>query len=207
MFLTERSCRLREHGEYRPSGARAKRITVMEPNHDVVKCCLYPLLIIDEVFRHEPETISFVHATNAERLAHDSPEFVMLMNYLEIVKASKASFVGRFETPAFLAGFTDIVVSHQWENPLNYFYFDVCWQGYPLVHNASLAPELGYYYPDNEVSIGANALLDALWNHDRDWQAYTARQRALLRRYTPDNAALVTDYDRLLEHLVTGTAP
>ena len=134
-----------------------KRLTVMEPNHDVVKFCVYPMLIIDEAYRRDPDAICFTHVTNALHLAHDSPEFVMLMNYLDIVRAGKASFVGRFDTPLFLAELTDIVVSHQWSNPLNYFYFDVCWQGYPLVHNASLAPDLGYYYPDNDVQQGADA--------------------------------------------------
>ena len=143
--------------------AAGKRLTVMEPNHDVVKFCVYPMLIIDEAYRRDPDAICFTHVTNALHLAHDSPEFVMLMNYLDIVRAGKASFVGRFDTPLFLAELTDIVVSHQWSNPLNYFYFDVCWQGYPLVHNASLAPDLGYYYPDNDVQQGADALLRAAY--------------------------------------------
>ncbi|CAJ3241121.1 Protein of uncharacterised function (DUF2827) [Burkholderia pseudomallei] len=202
MFLGERTRLLLERGEYRPSGKRAKRLTVMEPNHDVVKFCVYPMLIIDEAYRREPDAIAFAHVTNAERLAHDSPEFVMLMNYLEIVRASKASFVGRFDTPTFLAEHTDVVVSHQWENPLNYFYFDVCWQGYPLVHNAHLVPDIGYYYPDNDVQTGAEVLMRVLREHDDDWEGYAARQRSLLRRYTSKNPTLVAEYDTLLANLV-----
>ncbi|MCA8169867.1 DUF2827 domain-containing protein [Burkholderia gladioli] len=206
MFLTERARPLRENGEYRPSGQAAKRLTVMEPNHDVVKFCLYPMLIIDEVFRRDPEAISFTHVTNAEHIAHHSHEFVMLMNYLEIVRASKASFVGRYDTPMFLAEFTDVVVSHQWENPLNYFYFDVAWQGYPLVHNAHLVQDLGYYYPENDVQAGAGLLARVLREHDADWEHYARRQRELLRRYTSKNPALVADYDLLLANLVNGSA-
>ncbi|AOK32113.1 hypothetical protein WS67_21750 [Burkholderia singularis] len=202
MFLGERTRLLAGHGEYQPSGKRAKRLTVMEPNFDVVKCCIYPLLIIDEVYRHDPDAIAFTHVTNADRLARESPEFTMLMNYLEIVRASKASFVGRYDTPTFLAEYSDVVVSHQWENPLNYFYFDVCWQGYPLVHNASLAPDLGYYYSGNDVSAGVDALLRALREHDDDWEGYTARQRAILRRYTSKSPALVAEYDTLLANLI-----
>ncbi|KAF1065585.1 hypothetical protein LvStA_00077 [Burkholderia gladioli] len=201
MFLSARAQSLPEHGEYRPRGARDKRLTVMEPNHDVVKFCVYPMLIIDEVYRRAPDAICFTHVTNADRLAHDSPEFVMLMNYLDVVRAGKAAFVGRFDTPEFLATMTDIVVSHQWANPLNYFYFDVCWQGYPLVHNASLAPDLGYYYPENDVERGADALMHALHKHDDGWEAYIARQRKLLRRYTREDTALVAAYDELLLQL------
>ncbi|ACR30911.1 DUF2827 domain-containing protein [Burkholderia glumae] len=204
MFLTARAQALRENGEYRPNGQPGRRLTVMEPNHDVVKFCVYPMLIIDEVFRREPDTIAFAHVTNAEHLAHHSREFVLLMNYLDIVRAGKASFVGRYDTPVFLSEFTDVVVSHQWENPLNYFYFDVCWQGYPLVHNAHLAADLGYYYPENDVQAGADLLARVLREHDAGWEQYTSRQRELLRRYTSENPALVADYDLLVENLVRG---
>ncbi|MBN3817908.1 DUF2827 domain-containing protein [Paraburkholderia sp. Se-20369] len=206
MFLAERAATLPGHGEYRPSGARGKRLTVMEPNHNVVKFCVYPLLIIDEAYRREPDAIAFTHVTNADRLARESQEFVMLMNYLEIVRAGKATFVGRFDTPVFLSELTDVVVSHQWANPLNYFYFDVCWQGYPLVHNAGLAPDLGYYYPDNDVQQGAEALLHALRTHDDDWAGYARRQREILLRYTSANPALVAEYDTLLAQLIGAAA-
>lgn len=201
MFLTERANALPAHGEYRPSGIKAKRLTVMEPNHDVVKCCLYPMLIIDEVYRRAPDLMAFAHVTNADRLARESPEFAMLMNQLEIVRAGQASFVGRFDTPAFLSELTDVVVSHQWENPLNYFYFDVCWQGYPLVHNASLAQDIGYYYPDNDVQKAAEQLTIALNDHDGDWEGYTRRQRQSLSRFTSANQAVVSKYDALLDNL------
>ncbi|KUY98153.1 hypothetical protein WS50_11840 [Burkholderia territorii] len=201
MFLTERTRSLPGRGEYRPRSKSGKRLTVMKPNQDVVKFCVYPMLIIDEAYRRDPDAICFTHVTNADRLAHDSLEFVMLMNYLDIVRAGKAAFVGRFDTPDFLATMTDVVVSHQWANPLNYFYFDVCWQGYPLVHNANLAPDLGYYYPDNDVQQGADALLRALHTHDDDWEGYIVRQRETLRHYTAENSALVAAYDELLLQL------
>jgi hypothetical protein len=59
------------------------------------------------------------------------------------------------DIPTFLAENTDIVISHQMENPLNYFYLEVCWQGYPLVHNASLCDDLGYYYRDNDAEAAS----------------------------------------------------
>ena len=80
------------------------------------------------------------------------------MNQLDIVREHKAVFLGRHDTPRFLAENTDIVVSHQWENPLNYFYLEVCWQGFPLVHNATLCADLGYYYQGNDVRGRLRAL-------------------------------------------------
>ena len=203
MFVRQRSSDQPHHGEYRPRAAdKAKRISIMEPNHDVVKFCLYPILIVEEAFREMPDTIEFLHVTNAERLANNSKEFVSLMLQLDIVQNNKAAFVGRFDTPLFLAEMTDVVVSHQWENALNYFYFDVAWQGYPLVHNAHLCPDLGYYYNANDVTDGKNQLINVLKSHDQNWQDYLERQRAVIARYLPGHADVTAGYERLLFELM-----
>lgn len=203
MFVRQRSSDQPHHGEYRPRAAdQAKRISIMEPNHDVVKFCLYPILIVEETFREMPDAIEFLHVTNAERLANNSKEFVSLMLQLDIVQNNKAAFVGRFDTPLFLAEMTDIVVSHQWENALNYFYFDVAWQGYPLVHNAHLCPDLGYYYNANDVTDGKNQLINVLKSHDQNWQDYLERQRAVIARYLPGHADVTAGYERLLFELM-----
>lgn len=201
VFLNERSQALPHAGEYRPrTGPR--RLSVMEPNHDVVKFCLYPILIAEEAFRHSPEDIQFMHVTNAEHLATNSKEFVALMNQLSLVQQQKISFVKRFETPQFLSEMTDVVVSHQWGNPLNYFYLEVCWQGYPLVHNASLCPDLGYYYEGNDVQGGSEKLLWAMASHDASWQHYLRRQRQAIGRYLPGAVELTEGYRELLARLM-----
>lgn len=120
VFIEERTATLPGGGRYAPrTGAR--RITVMEPNHDMVKFCLYPALIADAAFRARPDAIALLQVTNAERMARESPEFIALMNHLDLVRQHKALFLGTHATPLFLASNTDIVISHQWENPLNYF--------------------------------------------------------------------------------------
>jgi hypothetical protein len=201
MFIEERSRAFPDAGQYRPrSGPR--RLSVMEQNLDVVKFCLYPILIAEEAFRQKPDAIAYLHVTNALRLAQESKEFVALMNQLDIVRNHKASFLGVFETPAFLSEMTDVVISHQWENALNYFYLEVCWQGYPLVHNAHLCADLGYYYEGNDVQAGCTRLLEVLDRHDAQADAYTARQRQLIQRYLPTDASVVAGYQALLTRLM-----
>ena len=200
-FLEERSTALPHAGEYQPRRG-ARRLTVMEPNIDVVKFCLYPTLIAEMAYRAAPEKIALLQVTNAQRLATGSAEFIQLMNQLDIVRDHKAVFLGRCETPAMLAENTDVVISHQWENPLNYFYLEVCWQGYPLIHNAHLCNDLGYFYPDNDVSAGARQLASVLDAHDTDAVAYRNRQRSLISRYLPDDPQLVAAYSALLDELV-----
>jgi hypothetical protein len=199
VFLDERARALPEGGMYqpRPQGG-PRRLSVMEPNIDVVKFCLYPVLIAELAYRARPDAIALLQVTNAERLAKDNMEFITLMNQLDLVREHKAVFLGRHETPAFLAQNTDIVVSHQWENPLNYFYLETCWQGYPLVHNAHLCADLGYFYEGNDVAAGSARVLQAIDTHDARALAYRDRQRRLIERYLPGNAAATDTYNTLL---------
>jgi len=202
VFLEERSATLPDGGICRPRGDRGRRLTVMEPNIDVVKFCLYPILIAEAAYRQRPDSIELLQVTNAEGIARNSLEFITLMNQLDIVREHKAVFLGRHETPRFLAENTDIVVSHQWENPLNYFYLEVCWQGFALVHNAELCPELGYFYPGNDVDAGSAQLLRVLGEHDVAIDAYRALQRERIARFLPGAAALTARYAELLDELV-----
>jgi len=197
MCLELRSQGLSFNGEYRPTGA-ARRLSVMEPNIDVLKFCLYPLLIAEAAYRQCGDKIGYVHVTNAEHLARESREFIGVAQYLDLVRDGKVSFVGRYETPQFLANYTDIVISNQWGLALNYFYFDVCWSGYALVHNAQLCKAIGYYYPGNDVVAGAQQVISAVQHHDEDWNGYKKRQRRNIQRFLASNPTQIEAYDRLL---------
>ncbi|MDR5737548.1 DUF2827 domain-containing protein [Caballeronia sp. LZ016] len=201
IFLNARTAALPHSGEYqRRAGPR--RLSVMEPNINVVKFCLYPTMIAELAYRARPDAIELLQVTNAQHLAIDCKEFISLMNQLDIVRQHKAVFLGRFDTPTFLAERTDIVVSHQWENPLNYFYLEVCWQGYPLVHNATLCPDLGYYYQANDLNEGARRLLQAVEEHDVQLEQYREKQRSRIARFLPESDALIRDYSTLLDSLL-----
>jgi hypothetical protein len=188
-------------GEYRPRPG-PKRLSVMEPNIDVLKFCLYPIFIAERAFRRDPESISFLHVLNADHMATHVPEFIGVMTQLDIVRAGKASFIGMQENPAFLAAYTDIVISHQWGLPLNYFYLEACWQGYALVHNADLCREIGYYYPGSDLEAGVQATRAAIETHDAAWEDYRHRQRRLIDRFLATNRELIGAYDRLVFDLM-----
>lgn len=201
--IEEQVATLPHRGIYQPRGEKPARISVMEPNHDVVKFCLNPIFIVEQAYRQAPELFHVLQVTNALHIANESPEFIVLMNQMDIVRQHKAVFLGRFSTPEFLHTNTDAVVSHQFSNPLNYFYFDVCWQGYPLVHNAYMAAGLGYYYEASDISQGARHLLQVLRAHDRHHVAYLSRQRAYISRFLPGEATVTLRYTQLLHEVMS----
>lgn len=76
------------------------------------------------------------------------------------------------------------------------------WQGYPLVHNAHLCADLGYYYRDNDVEEGARRAIEATDCHDAHTSWYCEKQRTEIARYLPDNRQLVATYAALLDDLI-----
>ena len=78
----------------------------------------------------------------------------------------------------------------------------MCWQGYPLVHNAHLCADLGYYYEENDVTQGTARLLEVIDSHNAQAADYLERQRAIISRYAPDNATVTAAYSALLNDLM-----
>ena len=87
---------------------------------------------------------------------------------LDLFKEKKITSESRYNTLEFMSKHCDIAISHQWENPLNYLYLDLAWMGWPILHNASLCKDVGYYYEGFNYEEGGNVLLDVINNHDKN---------------------------------------
>jgi len=189
-------------------GKRKKRISVFEPNFNIVKTAIIPMVIADKVYRKHPELIEAVYVTNALQIK-EHETFKNFANCLDIGRMLDAtgkspicSFEGRYNTPWFLAKHTDVVVAHHWECGLNYAYYDALYGSYPLVHNSDFLPQgVGYHYTGFDATSGARALLGALEGHDKNLEEYEHRADAFLDtvriRWQPNLDA----HDRALKHL------
>ena len=178
-----------------------KRISVFEPNLNVLKFAMVPILIAERAFRRGVE-FDTMFIASGERLLKNDYFKSMIVN-LDIVKNSppKIKFTPRYPVTHYLAESTDIVVSHQWENPLNYSYLDVLYLNFPLVHNADMIKDMGYYYPDFDSEIGSIQLQKAIEDHDESASKYNQHNHELLKRYTIENTKLIETYKMLLENL------
>jgi hypothetical protein len=57
-----------------------------------------------------------------------------------------------------MSEYGDVVLSHQWENGLNFLYIDALYLRYPLVHNSPYFKECGYYYPESVLDDAVERL-------------------------------------------------
>lgn len=178
-----------------------KRVAVFEPNINVVKSCIVPLLACEVAHRKRPAAIGDVYLTNATKI-NEHLTFRTMSLSLDIAKAGKVSAEGRFNTPWFLAKHADVVVSHQWENDLNYLWYDVLHGRYPLVHNSPALPDgVGYYYDGFDCVDAGETLLEAIEEHDADADAYNRRAGAFLATVDGSAGQNVQAHKRAVESL------
>lgn len=142
---------------YEPSLDLSKKISIIEPNINMVKTCMVPLTIVETVQRNEPELIKQVHVFGAQKI-RDNLDFIDFAGNLDINKQHKVKFVGRFGIVFILKNYTDIMLFHQNQCELNYAYFDAAWLGFPIIHNSPMIRNLGFMYHDNDAYEAANLI-------------------------------------------------
>lgn len=178
-----------------------KRISCFEPNMNVLKFALIPTLAVEEAYNKDPEKIDIYAICMGSNLGTNA-NFVSTAARLNITKNKILKVDSRWPMPYYLLKNTDIVVSHQWDNPLNYAYLDALYMGYPLVHNAYMVQDAGYYYHEFNIKQAGDALLQAINDHDDNIKEYNQRSNKVLNRYLPEsNYDIVLLYDRLIDNL------
>jgi len=183
-----------------------KRLSVFEPNLNVVKFSMIPTLIAEEVYRRGVEFDKMFLASGQKLLKNGY--YKSMIKTLDLVKNNpgkpKLQLTPRYPVCHYLAETSEVIVSHQWENPLNYSYLDVMFMGFPLVHNADMIKDAGYFYPDFNIEAGADQLEWVLKNHDDNLEEYKAKNQPVLDRYTIKNEAMVDLYDKMIDNLYEG---
>tara|TARA_B110000908_G_scaffold167369_1_gene220192 strand:- start:1309 stop:2493 length:1185 start_codon:yes stop_codon:yes gene_type:complete len=185
------------------------QLTIFEPNLNVVKFSMIPMLIAEQYLHKGGDVFNRLNIISAGGLFKNPfwKKFVAKLHLLEKKNKKGESLLmvqHRFPIHYILSKMTDIVISHQWENPLNYAYLDVMYLQFPLIHNADMIKDAGYFYPDFEAEKGAEILKDVIDNHDSNIDSYNERNEEVLTRYTVYNEGLVDTYKKLLENLRAG---
>lgn len=174
---------------YEP-GREKWRVASMDPNNTVMKTSHWPALIMERAYRFEPELWEAFYITNAVQFKDYLP-FKTFMLALSASSAEtghgKMTVEQRFLTSQFLAH-AEAVVTHQWENDLNYLYYDVLYGGYPLIHNSPSLRNFGYHYTSFDAGAGAEALLYAKAMHDKNLKSYKEDVGVLLASVRPEGS-------------------
>ena len=172
------------------------KLATFDPNINVVKSFHFPLLVANEAYKRVPEQIQRMMLFGSNHLCGRG-HFESFVGHLDI-PVSKISADGRHMIGGMLGREVDLVITHQWENNLNYLYWDVLWLGYPLVHNSPEIAEAGYFYEQFDPITGGQALVDAIRNHDGPTDA----DKDAVWRHLIDNPANQQKYLDLIEKVL-----
>ena len=179
----------------------SRRISSFEPNISIFKNSFTDILIAEQAYRIRPDLIEHVYMCNTYDIK-DHPTFFNFIGRTHLVKNGVMSVEKRFAMPLFLSEYTDIVLSTQWENGLNYAYNDALYGGYPFIHNSKLLPKgVGYYYDQFDAFEGAKVLIDVIENHDKYHDAYVQRANEYLDSLHPHNPINLAVYELELKRL------
>ncbi len=179
----------------------ALRLGVLEPNVNVLKTFHLPLLACEEAFRTAPETVDHVLLFNTAAIK-TVPHFLELTSALDLFRAGKLFSEGRMPTAEVLHTHVDAVVVHQWQNDLNYLYWDVLWSGHPLIHNSPAIEGCGYAYADFDPADGGRAIVEASRVHRGRAAAARAEALEFLRRFSIDSAAVRARHEALITEVM-----
>jgi hypothetical protein len=194
--------RLRTTPYWRKPPAETWRLGVFDPNVNVVKTFHLPLLVAEEAYRKQPGLIDRILLFSAIQLI-PNVHFSELCAATDLGRAGKIFAEGRFPVPEVLGRHIDAVVTHQWENNLNYLYWDILYLGWPLIHNSEAIPEAGYYYPAFDPQTGGEVLVEALRVHAAEWRARRPAMLDALWRFNIDNPSVQQRYAELLESVLS----
>ena len=200
--LAQSAFQLKINPFWRPPTSQSWRLGVFDPNVNVVKTFQLPLLVCEEAYRRQPGLIDRLLLFSAEHLK-GNPHFEQLCAATDISRAGKVFAESRYLVAEMLGTHIDAVVTHQWENALNYLYWDVLYLGWPLIHNSPEFEEAGYYYPAFDPQTGGEVLREALNTHAAEQVARRPKVLEALWRYNIDNPAVQRRYAELLEKLMS----
>ncbi|OKH19074.1 DUF2827 family protein [[Limnothrix rosea] IAM M-220] len=178
-----------------------KNIGILEPNISVTKNAVIPACIIEQLYCINKELFEerAVLIYGADHLVkHRS--FQRLFGYFK----SKSLFTAnpRFTIVDILHYNCDFIISHQHSNELNYLYLDALYYNIPLIHNSDMLKDYGYYYPDFDIRKGAQALKNALENHNSYIEAYDSSAKKALYQFSTRNQQNIDGYKNLIRSLL-----
>lgn len=187
-----------KHVLYNPKNEKRRKMGSFEPNLNIVKNCVLPVVIAERFYRRHPELVENMFIFNTE-IVKQKKDLIQLVTGLNINKDKRISFEGGLSIVKALTNYVDIVVSHQNGCELNYLYLDAAWLGYPVVHNSHMMRDIGFYYPNNDAEIACQVLFDVANNFDNNYEEYLLKSRKKAEEYMITNQKHIDDYTILIE--------
>lgn len=137
-------------------------IAVIEPNNTVTRTCHMPIMAIRSALTKSRD-IGAIDVLNALQFDHNT-HFRAFLDRMAFNEESKVEIhlTPRLPALAFIRENSHVIVTHDWENSLNYLYFEVLYGGWPLVHTSPYLINHGYHYTQWSAGEGGLKIRTAI---------------------------------------------
>ena len=138
---------------------------------------MVPISICEMAYDKNTDLINEVYCFGSKHMDKNTV-FVNYVKGLNIHKNKVVSYEARYPIfKMFKNNIANTIVSTQLYNEQNYVYLEALFYKRLLVHNSPMFKEVGYYYPDMNVNVGSDQLLEAIKSFDQaaHVEAYEAK--------------------------------
>jgi len=182
--------------------SQTKYILIAEPNVQITKTCLIPLLICERLYNNNI-------FKNIKVIVLSQKKNEAFKKFLEMLNIYRDKRVETYDRPVFfniIKQFKEkkidfYVLSHHQDNPLNFLHLETLYLGYPLIHNCGCYKKAGYFYKD--IKQGSEKLFEAINNHKNIIEDYNKESEKVLFKYSPNNPNNINNYKILLENITS----
>lgn len=180
------------------NSSKVNQICIFEPNKTHSKNCLLPIMICERFSQLFSDEINSINVFCAEKIR----KRVFFSSFIKGLSVGRKEdfmfFNNRWSSLDACSKFGSTVISHQINNELNYSHFESLYLGLPLIHNSEMLQDVGYYYPEFDVDMGAKQLKNAMLNHSKFHSSYVRDCNKFLESFSPYSENNINQYNSLL---------
>jgi hypothetical protein len=178
--------------------SKSKEICIFEPNKTHSKNSLIPIMICERYYQLFGDGVESINIFCCENI-RERKFFKLFINRLNIGKKEEFMyFNNRWGALEACSKFGKTVVSHQLYNQLNYSHFEKLYLGLPLIHNCEMLEDVGYYYPEFDVDMGAKQLKNSFENHASTIKKYKQDGLNFIKKFSIKNKENIETYSKFL---------
>ena len=176
-----------------------KYIIIAEANIQLTKNCLIPLLIANNLYKIYKNIRIIILA---------KPKTEAFNNFLQNLDIYKNKLIEVYDRLPFINILLQMrnkkldiyILSHQYDNPLNFLHLETLYLNYPLIHNSKPYKNDGYYY--NTIQEGVQQLYNSFKKHSNNLDKYKKETAKVLKVFSPNNINNQKIYKKYLDELI-----
>lgn len=168
-------------------------LIILEPNLNILKAAIVPLVAAEWLWKRHPELIDSVIVSNI----HNDTAKQFIEGLTVPIKIMPRQSIEKIFIDYNPLNAMPVFVCNQQLNTLNYLYYELLYFGYPLIHNSPAIGDCGYKY-DDTIEGCAEQMKLAYLMHAKTYSSYVQTAHTYLETINPENPETAAIFNQML---------